>query len=129
MTPTTGFHAPNGTWTLPSHTRRIHVGHGADALTVYTNLVFEDGKPHMLMLTCSKQGSLDRGLLHLLGVTATLALQAGVPLATVAAAWRNTAFDPAGVTGDADMPMVSSIGDAIARWLERQVPAAPKAGA
>ncbi len=105
---------PGKCWELPSRTRRIQI----DGMTVYATLVLKDGKPFSLILNCSKQGTLAHGLLRLLGETASLALQEGVPLAKICERWRFSAFDPAGLTKDPQIPLVSSPADAVARWLE-----------
>ena len=120
VSPLLGLSTPGGLtpqaapWELPSLTRKLDI----DGLTIYATLALAQGRPHTLMLACSKQGSLAHGLLGLLGATASLALQEGVPLSKLCAQWRRTAFDPSGFTRDSQFPLVSSPMDAVAQWLE-----------
>jgi hypothetical protein len=51
---------------------------------------------------------------------ATLALRQGVPLADVAATLKGVQFEPAGFTGQSDIPSVSSIADYLGKWLDSQ---------
>ncbi len=106
-------------------TRRLHIKGSdgyPDGMTCYATLhKRDDGHPVALSLTCNKLGALDHGLLTALALTATVALEAGVPLERLAADWKGMQFDPAGMTGAKDIPMVKSIVDYLGRWLETQV--------
>ena len=62
-------------------------------------------------------GSTISGLLDALSITASLGLQSGVQVETLVEKWGRMSFEPSGTTGDPDLPRVSSIVDAVARWL------------
>jgi ribonucleoside-diphosphate reductase alpha chain len=47
----------------------------------------------------------------------SLALQYGVPLEKISEKLTNLHFEPQGVTGDPQIPFVSSIADYIGKWL------------
>ena len=51
---------------------------------------------------------------------ASLALQHGVPLSTLVDKLSRTRFDPAGFTGNPDLPRATSVMDYIFRWLQRK---------
>jgi len=108
--------------TLPGITRRLHLPDGNGGLTCYAVLSWDGPKPIRLQLNCNKQGSVERGLLHVLADVVTLALQHGVPLPEITARLKGVAFDPAGVTGDRAIPIVSSLADYLGRWLDSTEP-------
>lgn len=64
-----------------------------------------------------RTGSTISGLLDALSITASLALQSGVPVETIVEKWARLQFAPSGTTTDPELPRVSSIVDAVARWL------------
>lgn len=101
---------------------------GAKAeLDIYiTTGEYPDGRLGEIFLKSDQMGSTISGLLDALSVTASLALQSGVPVETLVEKWGRMQFFPAGTTGDPDLPRVSSIVDAVARWLRiRYCPAPP----
>jgi ribonucleoside-diphosphate reductase alpha chain len=49
-----------------------------------------------------------------------VALQYGVPLASLVSKFRGVHFEPAGLTGNPAIPTASSLVDYIFRWLERR---------
>lgn len=51
------------------------------------------------------------------GTCISMALQYGVPLATLVAKFSYARFEPAGMTNNRDIPMAKSLIDYIARWL------------
>jgi hypothetical protein len=111
--------------TLPTDrsgvTRRLHLEGSEGSLTCYATLNRDaSGQPIELILRASKKGTLERGLLHCLGLVVTIALQHGVPAGTLTAALRGTNFEPAGGTGCKDIPWVKSISDYVAMWMEVQ---------
>lgn len=120
---------------LPSeragHTKKICLRYrveGVDAeLDIYiTTGEYPDGRLGEIFLKADQMGSTISGLLDALSVTASLALQSGVPAETLVEKWGRMQFSPAGTTGDPDLPRVSSIVDAVARWLRiRYCPAPP----
>ena len=103
------------------YTKRIVLRHSAGMLKVYvTTSAFLDGGLAELFVKADKSGSTISGLLDALSITTSLALQYGVPLETIVEKWTRMNFAPSGSTDDKDMPRVSSIVDAIARWLRRR---------
>jgi ribonucleoside-diphosphate reductase alpha chain len=113
-------------WTKKIHLRyRVECGEAELAIYVTTG-EYPDGRLGELFLKADKAGSTISGLLDALSVTASLALQSGVPVDTLVEKWSRMQFEPAGTTGDPDLPRVSSIVDAVARWLRiRYCPATP----
>lgn len=109
----------------PGVTRSLRIHYSVDGepaeMRVYATKSFDaEGRVCEIILTCNKQGSMERGLLHTLGVTASLALQSGVTAEKLAEKWRGIEFEPQGLTGNPDMPMVKSIVDYLARWIAPQ---------
>jgi ribonucleoside-diphosphate reductase alpha chain len=102
----------------PGFTKRIHLRHREGDLKIYVSTgTFPDGTLGELFIKADKAGSTISGLLDSLSVTASLALQHGVPIETIVEKWGRMQFDPSGTTTDPDMRQVSSIVDAVARWL------------
>lgn len=102
-------------------TRRLHLEGPEGSLTCYATLNADlSGAPIELILRASKKGTLERGLLHCLGRVVTIALQHGVPLGTIVESLKGVVFEPAGLTGARDIPMVKSVADYLARWLAAQ---------
>jgi ribonucleoside-diphosphate reductase alpha chain len=98
-----------------SITRKLCVGD----LKVYATVgLREDGSPGEVFLVGKKVGDLERGLFHALALMISTALQHGVPLEKVVEKLKHLHFEPAGVTGSKEIPMVASIADYLARWLE-----------
>ena len=136
--------------TIPGITRKLHLSapDPEHDLTCYASLFWRDGKPDQIQLACNKQGSVERGLLHVLADIVTLALRQGVPMAAVkalalrhdipmeevtalpqgiplesiTAQLKGTNFEPGGVTGSPDIPMASSIADYLGKWLDKAQP-------
>ena len=97
-----------------SVTRKMRIGN----FKAYVNVgLYEDGAPGELFLTVDKAGTFERGLCHALALVISLALQHGVPLEKIAAKLTGLRFEPAGVTGSAEVPMVNSFCDYLGRWL------------
>jgi ribonucleoside-diphosphate reductase alpha chain len=91
---------------IAGHDGYIHVG------------LYEDGEPGELFLKMSKEGSTLSGLLDVFATTVSYALQYGVPLQDMVDKFKNIKFEPAGYTGDKDIPYAHSIADFVFRWLE-----------
>jgi ribonucleoside-diphosphate reductase alpha chain len=111
--------------TRKGRTKRIHLHYrveGADAeLKIYCSTgEYEDGRLGEIFLKADKAGSTISGLLDALSITASLALQSGVPVEVLVEKWARMQFEPSGTTTDPDLPRVSSIVDAVARWLRRR---------
>ena len=82
--------------------------------------MYEDGSPGEVFMKMAKQGSTVSGLMDSLAICMSLALQYGVPLQTIADKLSHMRFDPAGFTGNPDIPMAKSIVDYVVRWLASQ---------
>ena len=111
---------PETPWTRNGTTARLRLLHsGANGkpatLKIYV-LVVEDeaGKPMELAIKADTVGSTIRGLLDVLGTTASMALERGASVMDVIGAWQCTQFEPSGRVGQ---ERVGSIVDAVAMWL------------
>jgi ribonucleoside-diphosphate reductase alpha chain len=82
--------------------------------------MYDDGRPGEIFVKIAKEGSTLSGLLDALAVTTSVALQHGVPLSALTAQWRHTRFDPAGPTGNPDVPLATSLTDYLAAWLDQR---------
>lgn len=79
--------------------------------------LYDDGKVGEIFLTIAKEGSTISGWADLFAVTASLALQHGVPLEKLVSKWMHVRFEPQGFTTNTDIPLASSVVDYIAKWL------------
>lgn len=75
---------------------------------------YEDGRVGELSFYGRKQDP----LLNHIFIAASLGLQTGTPLEHYTSRWRGTKFEPAGLTEDEQFPLVSSVLDYVARYLE-----------
>ena len=80
--------------------------------------LYPDGHPGEVFLVISKEGSTLSGVMDCFAVLVSLALQSGIPLATLVNKFRYVRFSPDGLTRNKEIPMASSIIDYIFRWLE-----------
>lgn len=92
-------------FSIAGHEGYIHVG------------LYEDGTPGELFVTMSKEGSVISGLMDAFATSVSLALQYGVPLEVLVRKFSHMRFEPAGWTGNPEIPMAKSIMDYIFRWL------------
>jgi ribonucleoside-diphosphate reductase alpha chain len=79
--------------------------------------MYEDGRPGEIFIVMSKQGSTISGLMDGFATSTSIALQYGVPLATLCEKFSHVRFEPQGFTGNPDIPIAKSITDYIFRWL------------
>lgn len=79
--------------------------------------LYPDGKPGEIFISADKVGSFESGMMHGLAIAVSLALQHGCPHDLIAKKFTNQIFDPRGVTGDPEMPLVKSPLDAIGRFM------------
>lgn len=79
--------------------------------------LYEDGQPGELFLTMAKQGSTVSGLMDAFATSVSVALQYGVPLRDLVNKFSHMRFEPAGFTGNQEIPIAKSIVDYIFRWL------------
>jgi len=92
---------------------------GSHSLFVIAGL-FPGGAPAEVFLQLGKIGSPMRGLLDMVAILLSNALQWGVPLGDVLPKLRDQNFPPQGPTSNPAIPECSSVADYLARWLELQ---------
>ena len=78
---------------------------------------YEDGRPGEVVIKVSKQGSTLAGIMDAFSIAISLGLQHGVPLATFVTKYANMKFEPAGITDDPVLRLVTSLIDYIFRRL------------
>lgn len=83
----------------------------------FTVGLYEDGAPGELFIKMSKEGSTLSGIMDALALSISLNLQYGVPLEVLISKFTHTRFEPAGMTGNKEIPMVKSIMDYLGRWM------------
>lgn len=109
--------------TRQGRTKRIHLRHANGELKIYVSTgTFPDGRLGEIFLKADRSGSTISGLLDALSITASIALQYGAPVETLVEKWSRMQFAPSGTTDDPAMRQVSSIVDAVARWLAVRYP-------
>ncbi|MBT4863995.1 MAG: vitamin B12-dependent ribonucleotide reductase [Planctomycetaceae bacterium] len=100
--------------TRHSLTHKFSVGGHEGYITVG---LFEDGLPGELFITMAKEGSTIGGLMDTIGTLTSMSLQYGVPLDALESKFAHMRFEPAGWTGNPDIPNAKSVVDYIFRWL------------
>ncbi len=79
--------------------------------------LYEDGQPGEIFLKMAKEGSTLSGMMDSFATSVSVALQYGVPLRLFCAKFAHSRFEPAGYTGNPEIPIAKSIVDYIFRWL------------
>ncbi len=79
---------------------------------------YQDGRLAEVFLTVHRVGGLERGMCSALAIMVSTALQHGVPLKKIVDKLKGMQFEPQGLTGNPDIPMVRSLADYLGRWLE-----------
>jgi ribonucleoside-diphosphate reductase alpha chain len=79
--------------------------------------LFDDGYPGEVFITMAKQGSTVGGLMDTIATLISLNLQYGVPLDAIVRKFEHMRFEPAGMTGNPDIPFAKSMMDYLVRWL------------
>jgi ribonucleoside-diphosphate reductase alpha chain len=79
---------------------------------------YEDGTPGEIFLVMAKEGSVVSGLMDAFATSVSLALQYGVPLEALSNKFMHMRFEPAGFTGNPEIPIAKSIMDYIFRWMD-----------
>lgn len=79
--------------------------------------LYEDGQPGEIFIKMSKEGSTLSGIMDAFALSVSLNLQYGVPLEVLIGKFTHSRFEPAGMTGNSEIPMVKSIMDYLGRWL------------
>lgn len=92
-----------------------------DKLKVYMTVgLLPDGTVGEIFLRASQTGTTVRGLLNTLAMIVSMALQKGIPLATIVDKLKFTHYEPAGFTNNRSIPTATSITDYVGRWLEQK---------
>ncbi|MDP8908279.1 MAG: vitamin B12-dependent ribonucleotide reductase, partial [Chloroflexota bacterium] len=80
--------------------------------------MYEDGSVGEIFLTdIGKEGSTLRGMMNAFATSISIALQYGVPLATLVEKFSYMRFEPEGITQNPEIPFAKSMPDYIMRWL------------
>ena len=88
---------------------------------VQVGLYPDTGEVGEVFVKADRMGSSISGLLDALSMAVSVGLQSGVPLRWFVDKLRNMKFEPSGiVSGDPDLGRVTSVVDAIAKWLEKR---------
>ncbi len=92
-------------FSIAGHEGYVHVG------------MYEDGKPGEIFIKMSKEGSTLSGVMDTLALSLSMNLQYGVPLEVLCEKLVGVRFEPTGLTGNKEIPMVRSVMDYLGRWL------------
>jgi ribonucleoside-diphosphate reductase alpha chain len=79
--------------------------------------LYPDGQPGEIFLKMAKEGSTVSGLMDTLATMTSISLQYGVPLRDLVNKFSHMRFEPAGFTGNSEIPIAKSIVDYIFRWM------------
>ncbi|MDP8905308.1 MAG: vitamin B12-dependent ribonucleotide reductase [Chloroflexota bacterium] len=79
--------------------------------------LYPDGQPGEIFLKMAKEGSTVSGLMDSLATMTSISLQYGVPLRDLVNKFAHSRFEPAGFTGNQEIPIAKSIVDYVFRWL------------
>ena len=116
----------------PGFTKRIvlrymtDTGQARELEICITTGCYEDGGVGEIFLKADRAGTTISGLLDALSITASIALQHGVPLGLLVEKWSRMQFHPAGRTTDPEIGLATSVVDAVARYLaKRYLPPEP----
>src|SRR5438132_2753681 len=103
--------------TRKSMTHRVEIAGHEGYITVG---LYKDGQPGELFITMSKEGSTIGGLMDTVGTLTSIALQYGVPLASLVKKFAYQRFEPIGIPKYPDIRHATSITDYVFRWLACQ---------
>ncbi len=79
--------------------------------------LYEDGKPGEIFITLGKAGSTLAGFADAFATAISFALQHGVELRFLVDKFSHVRFEPAGFTGNSEIPRANSIIDYVFRWM------------
>ena len=102
-----------------SFTHKFSIGGHEGYITVG---MYEDQSPGEIFVRMAKEGSVIAGLMDSFATAISLALQHGVPLHVLIEKFKGTRFEPAGFTGNQEIPLATSIMDYLFRWLAIRFP-------
>ena len=102
-----------------SFTHKFSIGGHEGYITVG---MYEDQSPGEIFVRMAKEGSVIAGLMDSFATAISLALQHGVPLHVLIDKFKGTRFEPAGFTGNQEIPIATSIMDYLFRWLAIRFP-------
>ena len=80
--------------------------------------MYPNGEPGEVFIVMAKEGSTVSGLVSSFAQVVSVALQYGVPLEVLCEKFVHTRFEPSGFTGNAEIPLATSIMDYIFQWLK-----------
>jgi ribonucleoside-diphosphate reductase alpha chain len=100
--------ALNHKFTIAGHEGYLNVGK------------YPDGRPGEMFITMAKEGSTLAGILDLAATAISIGLQHGIPLETFLNKMIGARYEPAGFTGEREIPMALSITDYIGRFMARR---------
>src|SRR5262249_34543326 len=98
----------------PATVTRFSVARSEGYMTAST---YRDDGVGEVFLKLGKQGSTLAGVMDAFSIAISVGLQYGIPLESYVAKFTNMRFEPAGITDDPDIRMVSSVMDYIFRRL------------
>jgi ribonucleoside-diphosphate reductase alpha chain len=104
----------------PTHTSVTHKFSISGHEGYLTIGLFEDGSPGEIFIKMSKEGSTLSGLIQGFCRAFSLAIQYGLPLTDAIDRFRNTRFDPLGITSNPSIPQASSILDYVVQYLDME---------
>jgi len=82
--------------------------------------MYGDGQPGEIFIKMAKVGSTISGIMDSFALAISMTLQYGVPLSVLVEKFTHTRFEPAGYTGNPDIPVAKSIMDYIFQYLGRK---------
>ena len=111
----------NGVKRLPDERQAItHKFVVAEQRGYMTVGMYDDGSPGELFLRMEKEGTTIRGLLDVIGIMTSAALQRGVPIEDLVDKFSFQRFEPSGITNNPDIQFAYSVIDYVFRWLGRR---------
>jgi len=123
----------NGDGPLPSPRKTLHDTHesithkftvGGQKGWIHAGL-YDDGTLGEVFLDIAKQGSTVSGLADVLAICVSLGLQHGIPVEEFVDKFRQTRFEPSGMTGNKEIHTATSLIDYLGHWLENQFVESP----
>ncbi len=120
--------SPNGNGPLPSPRKALDDTHdsvthkfvvGGQKGWIHAGL-YNDGTIGEVFLDIAKQGSTVGGLADVLAICVSVGLQYGVPVEEFVSKFRQSRFEPSGMTRNPEIPTATSVIDYLGHWLEQR---------